>query len=204
MKWGQSEGLTNTIVHHDTVFKEGRESDSWWSKQSHHKWDPPEVTYSDLTLLRGAVTTTSCIWHRLTGRQSNDTLSGWSYVRKTPVTGHILTFSGSLMLWLPCLMLQGLHISALWLHTAGPLSVWTLANVSVNEIWPDSLLSVGNSKISKSMTEASMLKHAAVKRTVPFDKVWDPHISSYYVAIWDLSRHSYQSHSGFIQLYLLI
>lgn len=40
----------------------------------------------------GSVTTTSCIWPLLTGRQSNDILSGWFCVRKTTV--HILTFSG--------------------------------------------------------------------------------------------------------------
>lgn len=48
------------------------------------------MTYSDLALLWGAVTTTSCLWPLLTGRQSDDILSGWFCVRKTTV--HI--FSG--------------------------------------------------------------------------------------------------------------
>lgn len=125
------------------------------------------------------------------------------------VSGKLLSTSlpsrESLMLWLPCLILQGLHISAVWLHKAGPLSIWTLSNVSVNEIWPDSLVSAGNSEISKSIYDSSInAKACCCKGTVPFDKFWDSHISSYYVAIWDLSCHSYQSHSGFIQLDLLI
>lgn len=38
--------------------------------------------------------TSSHIWHRLTGKQSNDTLSGQSCIRKTTVTDHILNFLG--------------------------------------------------------------------------------------------------------------